>query len=48
MYEFHPWEKKQALVDTYVYKDVSIHNYLQRLKKAGENLADYKTIWYYY
>jgi lysine 2,3-aminomutase len=48
VYEFHPWEKKMALVDTYVYTDVSIYNYLQRLKAAGENLADYKTIWYYY
>jgi lysine 2,3-aminomutase len=48
IYEFHPWEKKMALVDTYVYTDVSIYNYLQRLKAAGENLADYKTIWYYY
>jgi lysine 2,3-aminomutase len=48
LYEFHPWEKKQALVDTYVYKDVSIYNYLQRLKAAGENLTNYKTIWYYY
>ncbi len=48
LYEFHPWEKKQSLVDTYVYKDVSIYNYLKRLKAAGENLADYRTIWYYY
>lgn len=48
VYEFHPWEKKLSLVDTYVYKDVSIYSYLQRLKAAGENLADYKTIWYYY
>jgi lysine 2,3-aminomutase len=48
VYEFHPWEKKMALVDTYVYTDVSIYHYLQRLKAAGENLADYKTIWYYY
>ena len=48
VYEFHPWDKKLALSNTYVYKDVSIHTYLQRLKKAGENLQDYKTIWYYY
>ncbi len=48
VYEFHPWEKKLALVDTYVYKDVSIHSYLQRLKNTGENIADYKTIWYYF
>lgn len=48
VYEFHPWEKKLALVDTYVYTDVSIHTYLQRLKSIGEDIADYKSIWYYY
>ncbi|MFC1863236.1 KamA family radical SAM protein, partial [Thermodesulfobacteriota bacterium] len=48
VYEFHPWEKKLSLVDTYVYIDVSIHDYLKTLKKSGENLAYYKTIWYYY
>jgi lysine 2,3-aminomutase len=48
VYEFHPWEKKLALADTYVYTDVSIFKYLQRLKSIGENVADYKTIWYYY
>ena len=48
IYEFHPWEKKLSLVDTYVYKDVSIYNYLKKIKKIKENPADYKTIWYYY
>ena len=48
VYEFHPWEKKLALVDTYVYTDVSIYDYLQRLKAIGENKADYSSIWYYY
>ena len=48
VYEFHPWEKKLALADTYVYTDVSIHEYLQRLKAIGENISDYKSIWYYY
>jgi lysine 2,3-aminomutase len=48
VYEFHPWEKKLSLADTYVYKDVSIHSYLQKLKNIGENVSDYKTIWYYY
>ena len=48
IYEFHPWEKKLSLVDTYIYKDVSIYDYLKRLKSVGENLVDYKTIWYYY
>ncbi|MFW6124494.1 MAG: hypothetical protein ACOC5G_04665 [Acidobacteriota bacterium] len=40
-YEFHPWEKKLALVDTYLYTDVSIYDYLQRLEAEGENMADY-------
>jgi lysine 2,3-aminomutase len=48
IYEFHPWEKKLSLVDTYVYTDVSIYDYLQKLKAAGENLSEYKSIWYYY
>jgi len=48
LYEFHPWEKKLSLADTYLYKDVSIHDYLLRLKTDGEDIADYKTIWYYY
>jgi lysine 2,3-aminomutase len=48
VYEFHPWEKKLALADTYVYTDVSIYDYLQKLKDIGENVSDYKTIWYYY
>ena len=48
VYEFHPWEKKLALADTYVYTDISIYGYLQRLKAFGENISDYKSIWYYY
>ena len=48
VYEFHPWEKKLSLADTYVYKDVPIYNYLQRLRVDGEDTADYKSIWYYY
>ena len=48
VYEFHPWEKKLALVNTYVYTDVSIYNYLKRLRKDGEQIKEYNTIWYYY
>ena len=48
VYEFHPWEKKLSLVDTYVYTDVSIHDYLRKLEAWGEDLEEYKTIWYYY
>jgi lysine 2,3-aminomutase len=48
VYEFHPWEKKLALVDTYVYTDVSIYDYLKRLRDFGEDTSLYKSIWYYY
>ncbi len=48
VYEFHPWEKKLSLMDTYVYTDVSIYSYLKRLKSDGEQMKDYETIWYYY
>ena len=48
VYEFHPWEKNLALIDTYIYTDVSIYEYLNRLRTRGESLADYKTIWCYY
>jgi lysine 2,3-aminomutase len=48
VYEFHPWEKKLELANTYIYTDVSVYAYLKRLKAIGESMADYKTIWYYY
>jgi lysine 2,3-aminomutase len=48
VYEFHPWEKKMTLMDTYIYTDVPIYSYLKRLKKEGEQTKDYETIWYYY
>ncbi|MFC1543781.1 KamA family radical SAM protein [Gemmatimonadota bacterium] len=48
VYEFHPWEKKLALADTYIYTDVSIYDYMRRLRAAGENTADYRSIWFYY
>lgn len=48
VYEFHPWEKKLALVDTYIYTDVSIYQYLKRLRASGEQIKDYASIWYYF
>ncbi len=48
IYEFHPWEKNICQVDTYFHKDVPILEYLQTLKKRGEDIQDYRTIWYYY
>jgi lysine 2,3-aminomutase len=48
VYEFHPWEKNLSLAETYVDTDVSIYDYLKRLKLRGEDTGDYRTIWYYY
>jgi lysine 2,3-aminomutase len=48
MYSFLPWEKNIAQVKPYLYTDVSIHRYLQRLSERGEDPEDYRSIWYYY
>ena len=48
MYSFLPWEKNIAQVKPYIYTDVSIYRYLQRLKDRGEDSEDYRSIWYYY
>jgi len=48
IYLWHPWEKGIALVEPFFYKDISIYSYLKKLQELGENLEEYKTIWYYY
>lgn len=48
VYEFHPWEKNITAVPPYNYHDVPIYDYLEELAARGENILDYKTIWYYY
>jgi len=48
IYLWHPWEKGIALVEPYVYKDLPIYRYLQELKTRGEDIEEYKSIWYYY
>jgi len=48
MYSFLPWEKNLVQVKPYIYTDVPIHRYLQRLKERNEDPEDYRSIWYYY
>lgn len=48
IYRFYPWESKFTTTDAYVYTDVSIYNYLKRLLKDGEDVDDYRSIWYYF
>lgn len=48
VYEFHPWEKNIKPVPPYNYVDVPIYDYLEELAGRGENIRDYRTIWFYY
>jgi lysine 2,3-aminomutase len=48
VYSFHPWEKNINRVKPYLYADVPIKGYLEKLKKRKENVNDYRSIWYYY
>ena len=48
VYRFYPWESELTITDDYIYTDVSIHKYLERLYKDGENINDYRSIWYYF
>jgi len=48
IYEMIPWDKAIVTTDTYIHEDVPVGTYLRRLARRGENIEDYKTIWYYY
>jgi lysine 2,3-aminomutase len=48
IYEFHPWEKNITTAPTYVYTDVPILGYLERLNARGEDVDEYRSIWYYF
>ncbi len=48
VYSFHPWEKNFNRVKPYLYEDVPIKSYLEKLEERGENPRDYRSIWYYY
>ncbi len=48
VYESHPWEKNITPVPPYNYIDVPIYDYLEAMAARGENIRDYRTIWYYY
>jgi lysine 2,3-aminomutase len=48
VYSFHPWEKNIARVKPYLYTDITIKSYLERIASRGEDSELYKSIWYYY
>ena len=47
VYLFHPWEKGIVPVAPWPYVDVSIRDYLDRLRAMGEDPDDYASIWSY-
>ncbi len=47
MYEFHPWDMNLVRCETFLYKDVPILEYLNRLSKIGEDPGDYDSIWFF-
>ncbi|MGV8171219.1 MAG: KamA family radical SAM protein, partial [Candidatus Woesearchaeota archaeon] len=48
VYRFYPWESKLNTVEAYNYTDIPIYDYLKRLHSDGENIGDYRSIWYYF
>ena len=48
VYLWYPWEKGITYAKPYKYVDVSIDEYLEEMKKMGEDPEDYSSIWYYY
>jgi len=48
VYRFIPWESRLTASDDYLYTDVSIYDYLKRLHQDGEDVDQYRTIWYYF
>ncbi len=48
VYRFYPWESKFELVEPYNYTDVSIYDYIERLSRDGEDVDEYRSIWYYF
>jgi lysine 2,3-aminomutase len=48
VYRFYPWESKYALIEPYNYIDVSIYDYLKRLKNDMQKMEEYSSIWYYF
>jgi len=48
IYMWHPWEKGITPSREWMYEDVSILKYLKEMESRGEDISEYKSIWYYY
>ncbi len=48
VYRFYPWESMLLLIEDYLYTDVPIYSYLKRIENDGEDVEEYKSIWFYF
>ncbi|MCG8569281.1 MAG: KamA family radical SAM protein [Spirochaetes bacterium] len=48
MYRFYPWDMDLSAIDSYIYTDISIYDYLYRMHQDGEDVDEYNSIWYYF
>ena len=48
VFRFYPWESNLVNMKTYIYTDVSIYEYMQRLMEDKEKMDDYASIWSYF
>jgi lysine 2,3-aminomutase len=48
VYEFHPWEKHISNAPSYVHTDLSLYDFLKKLEAYGEDVQEYKSIYYYF
>lgn len=48
VFRFYPWDSSLAFEDAFLYTDVSIYDYLMRLKDDGDDIEEYESIWYYF
>ena len=48
IYRFYSWEVRVVTSLDYLYTDTSIYDYLKRLSEDGENVNEYRSIWYYF
>jgi len=48
LYEFHPWDMNLGTCETFLYKDVAILDYLERLSEIGEDPGEYDSIWFFF
>jgi lysine 2,3-aminomutase len=48
VYRFLPWDSRLSHTKDYLYTDVAIYDYLKRLHLDGEDVDQYRSIWYYF